>query len=388
MIRFSAQYFLLFALMAAFSPYLQVFLQSLGFSEREVGHLQGLLGLAGICGPMLLGRLADRVGHHKWILAAGLAAYAALLVPLAGPPGFATAAVLAAAIGFVLRPAIPLTDVLAAEALPDPVHQYGRVRAWGSGSFVLSLLAFRAFRLVDEGSPASMMRMMVLTAGLCIVSSFMLPDSRPSRVADAKADPAKAPARFVPAFWLFLLAAGAQRFGMAAYYSFFTLYLRETFAMKQAAWVWALGALVETPVMFFAGRAIRRFGLQRMLIASMLGASLRMAIYAFVPVLPVVLASQALHALTFGFFHGASIEFLRRAVPAERRGLAMALYMSLTLGVTAWLGSSLGGEIIERWGYPALFGSYALVPLAGVALMLAARRSFARACAEPAPTGA
>ena len=42
---------------------------------------------------------------------------------------------------------------------------------------------------------------------------------------------------------------------------------------------------------------------------------------------------QLLHSMTFGLFHAASIEFLRRKVPAARRGMAMALYMSLSLEI-------------------------------------------------------
>jgi len=384
MIRFSAHYFLLFTLMAAVYPYLQVFLRARGFSESELGHLQGFLWLAGMCGPIVMGRIADRFGRHKWFIAVGIAVFAFLMVPLNATASFAVAGVLMAAAGFSLRPALPLTDALAAAELPDPVHQYGKARAWGSGAFVLALLAFKVFGLVDEGSSTSMMRVMVLAAALCVASSLCLPASRAPSA--RRAEPGqKAVGHFDGVFWLFLLATATQRFGMTGYYSFFTLYLRDAFSMEQAAWVWALGALAETPVIFFAGRIIRRFGLQAMLIASMLAASARLAIYALVPVLGVVLASQVLHALTFGVFHGACIEFLRRKVPAERRGLAMALYMSLTLGLSAWLGSSLGGEIIERWGYRTLYGAYAVVPLAGVALMIAARRRFALVTEHGAP---
>lgn len=385
MIRFSVHYFLLFVSMAALVPYLQVFLQARGFDKAQIGYLQGVLALAGICGPMVLARVADRFGRHKWFIVGCFAGYIFLLLPMGVTTSAVAASILMAAIGFVNRPALPLTDALASAELPDPVHQYGRARAWGSASFVLSLFAFRLLGWVDEGSSASMMRMMVLTAWLCIASSMLLPDSgrppEPSRATEAE----KPHGHFATVFWLFLLATAAQRFGMAAYYSFFTLYLHDKLGMDKAAWVWALGAMVETPVVFFAGRLIRRFGLQTMLIAAMLGASARLAIYAFVPVLPVVLASQVFHALTFGCFHVASIEFIRRTVPVERRGMAMALYMSLALGVTASVGSGVGGVVIEQWGYKVLYGTYALAPLLGVAIMVAARRQFALASAKETP---
>ena len=175
-------------------------------------------------------------------------------------------------------------------------------------------------------------------------------------------------------FWLFIAAAATHQFGMSAYYSFFTLYLKDVFQMENAAWVWALGSAAEIPMLFYSGRIIRRFGLPAMLIVSMAAVSVRLAIYALTPVLWVVLLSQLLHSMAFGLFHGASIEFIRRKVPASRRGIAMAGYMSLAIGVPSWIGSSLGGEIIQRWSYAAMYLAYSAIPWIGIVLLTAARR--------------
>jgi len=367
MARFSIHYFLLFTVMAMMTPYFQVFLRAQHFSNAEVGYLQGVLALAGICGPLLISHLADRTGHRKAFIVLCLAAYGLLLLPLSATRAFWLAAVLVAGVGFAVRPIIPLTDTLTAGELADPVHQYGRVRIWGSLGFVVTLLAVRALKLVNEQSAASMVRGMLITAGLCLVSSVCLRERR--AVGHPQKAPAGPSAAFDSVFWLFVLAAGLQQWGMTAYYSFFTIYLQDAVGMKNAAWVWALGSAAEIPLLFFGGRIIRRFGLTAMLASSMAAASARLCTVALLPTLWVILPSQLLHALTFGAFHASSIEFLRRKVPAARRGTAMALYMSLSLALPGWIGSSLGGVIIEHWGYPVLYLSYAVPPLAGILLL-------------------
>jgi PPP family 3-phenylpropionic acid transporter len=90
---------------------------------------------------------------------------------------------------------------------------------------------------------------------------------------------------------------------------------------------------------------------------------------------------QLVHALVFGLFHPACIEFVRRSAPARRQGLAMALYTSLAIGVPSLVGSTLGGWVIEHWGYSALYLSYAAAPLIGVACLAATAKKMRLATA-------
>jgi PPP family 3-phenylpropionic acid transporter len=376
MIRFSVHYWMMFTLMATTFPYFQLFLRARGFTESQVGYLLGLTAMAGVCGAIVMGHLADRLGRRRPLMAVCLLAFAATLVPLGATDAFWAAAVLVVGLGFAWRTVIPLTDALASAELDDPTHQYGKVRVWGSIGFVATLLGIRAAKLVDEDSSASMMTTMLAGAGLCLISSLLLPE-RPHRHragAPAADGAAAAPRPFDGVFWLFLLVAAMHQWGMTAYYSFFTLFLRERVKLDQAAWVWAIGPASEVPLLFYGGRIIRRFGLTRMLIAAMAAVSARLIIFAFVPPLWVILPVQLLHAMCFGLFHVASIEFVRRKVPPARRGLAMALYMALALGLPNWLGSSLGGNVVERWGFAALFAAYAVAPVIGIALAFTARR--------------
>jgi MFS transporter, PPP family, 3-phenylpropionic acid transporter len=454
MVRFSLHYFMLFVLMATTFPYFQLFLRARGFSTPQVGYLQGLMALAGVCGPIVVGHLADRLGRRRGLIVACLAVFAALMIPLNATASLALAAVLVAGVGFTGRTTIPLADALASTELPDPAHQYGKVRIWGSIGFVLTLLGIRgaALRwpgLVSEQSSTSMMACMMVAAALCAASALFLPDhhrpaaglaqrtqrtQRSERVEEHHREgsrsttsslrpprplreesplpraghlqcpvpiprdspPPPAAGHFDLLFCLFLAAGATHQFGMSAYYSFFSLYLTDQFHMDQTAWVWAIGSAAEIPLLFYAGRLVRRFGLRAMLMAATAAVSIRLAIFSqvpagglalgglgLVPPLAIILPTQLLHALCFGLFHAASVEFVRRKVPRQRRGLAMALYASLAVGLPAWLGSSAGGQIVKDWGYGALFATYAAVPLLGLAcLALAGRR-----LNLPAPTG-
>jgi MFS transporter, PPP family, 3-phenylpropionic acid transporter len=373
MVRFAVHYFLLFTVMATVFPYFQLLLDSLGYSKFEVGLLQGVMGLAGVFGPLLTGALADAHGARRYTLGACLAVFILFLPLLLGVGALLPAAAVVALLGMSVRSTIPLTDALITGELSDPVHQYGRVRVWGSVGFAVVLSLIRVLDLADETSSRSMAICMIVAAGLCMVSSLTLPEHHARRRRSEGESPG--PMKLPPVFWLFLMAAGLHQFGMSAYYSFFTLYLREEVGMQSGAWVWGIGAAAEIPVLFFGGRIIRRTGLAAMLMASAAAVSVRLGLYAVSASLWVILPSQLLHAMAFGLFHAACIELIRRNVPAHARGRGMALYMSVAVALPYLVGSTLGGMIVGRWGYPALFGIYSVVPLIGIAISFAARRA-------------
>ncbi|MGD2174845.1 MAG: MFS transporter [Candidatus Brocadiaceae bacterium] len=375
MVRFSLHYFVLFAVFATVWPYFPAFLRSLGFSEAHVGYLQGLRMLAGVGGPLLVAWLSDRLGRRRLLIAASLIAFVLLIVPLASTSDFLPAALLAMGVGLALRTTIPLSDTLAATELRDPAHQYGKVRVWGSMGFISTLFAIRLFGLVDEQSAGSMMRAMLIAALAGLVVSRFLPERhKPPPGPDAAAGEGRG---FDALFWVFIGVVALQQLGMSGYYAFFTIYLQDELGMQQAAWVWAVASASEMPVLICAGLIIRRFGVFPMLLMACAAVSVRLAVYSLFPVLWAVLPAQLLHAAAFGMLHAAAIETIRRRAPAGRRAVAMSLYMSLAVALPLLVGSSIGGLVIERFGYLVLYGVYAVPPLLGMVLLAAAGRGLA-----------
>jgi len=64
-IRFGLTYFMFFAIYGIASPYLQVILRRIGYSNASVGMLLGLVELIGIAGPIVLARKADASGRFN-----------------------------------------------------------------------------------------------------------------------------------------------------------------------------------------------------------------------------------------------------------------------------------------------------------------------------------
>ena len=375
-VRVSARvnYFFLFISWAILSPYLQLYLKDRGISPSRIGLLLGCLELAGIAGPMLIGRLADRHTAYRGLLAACVLVSLAAFIPLELTTFFPVLVGCIIVMGFAYRTTVPLLDSHVSRLLVDPARQYGPLRAAGSVGFIFVSLLLQLTGLVSGDSSLAILVAFGVTALLAALAVTVLPPVPARPVvdpADARAEPRAPGSPFDRKFWAVIAVVFLGRFGIGAYYSFFSLYLKHAFPGSGVSLFWAIGTLAEIATMSFSGRLMARWGIRAMLIVSLAAISVRLCLFVATPSLAVLAGAQLLHALTFGTFHTAAMAYVNGATVRERRGAGMAIYNAMGIGLPSFLASVIGGALIETHGFAALFLSYATVPLLGVVILAA-----------------
>jgi len=366
-------FFAVFSVYGVTSPYLPVLVRGLGYGAALVGILLGLFELAGIAGPFLFGRLADRLGRYKPSLFLALALVAAAAIPLSliRNPFVSTLAIIVLAAG--LKSLIPLMDATATITLGSKGN-YGLVRAAGSVSFVFVALGLQYVPFMRPDKALNIGIWLIITAIVSMVALIFLPDSRPRPRAAHCPEPAELAGGKRKIMDAGLLAGFAVialgRLAMAPVVSFFSLFLVEEIRWDAVGLMWAISATSEIPVMIFSSRLIRRFGAPRLLAASVVAVAARLAVYALFPNPAGAVTGQLLHSLCFGLFHPAAVAFVSARVPPERRATGMALYLAFCIGIPTFLGSALGGWVVELAGYRVLFASFIVFALASTVLYL------------------
>lgn len=389
-------YALVFATYAVLTPYLPLYLGARGFGPSRIGLLLGCFELAGIAGPILVTLLADRLQRYRRFLALSLLASVACFLLLHASRSPALAFPLVIGLGFCYRSAIPLLDALFGRLLDDPARQYGLVRVAGSIGFLAASLALQLTGWVSGSRPETILAAFAALAVPAAFAAIVLPAvprsageaaaGRPTAAAD-RAGPTVPRDGFDRRFWTVIGVLFLARFGMSAYYSFFSLYLRDSLSAANVSAVWAVGAAAEVPLVLFSGRIIARFGVRATLAAAVAAITVRLALYGLLPFLAVVVPTQLLHALAFGALHTASVAYVNATIDASRRGLGMAVYNALSIGLASFVASGLGGYLVEAAGYRGLFLVYAGVPVLGLAVLaVRGRRLFDAAPARlPSP---
>jgi len=364
-----ANYVLLFASYAILTPYLQLYLKARGLPPSRIGLLLGMMELTGIGGPIILSHLADRKTAYRSVYFASLLLPVVAFVSLQLVSALPLYLVCIAIMGFSYRATVPLLDSLVGRILHDPARQYGGLRVAGSISFVGVSLFLQVSGVISGDSSLSILAAFGVAAGLAASAIWLIPAAPAGSAQEVRADSDDGDGLDAK-FWAVIGVVFLGRFGLGAYYSFFSLYLRDTFGLSSVSVLWAIGSMAEIPLVIFSGALIGRFGIRVLLIASLAAVSLRLALFVLAPSVLVVGFAQLLHAFTFGTFHTAAVAYVNGRVAPARRGMGMAIYNSVGGGLPTFLAAVLGGYVLEAHGYSSLFLLSSIVPLVGVIVLV------------------
>jgi PPP family 3-phenylpropionic acid transporter len=374
---FTVGFFCIYSV-ASLQPYLPLLLRAKGLSPSLTGILLGIFEAAGIVGPFAFGYFADRWGRYKPGLILTHILMFLCLIPLLlfrNPLLIAPCMVLFGA-GF--RSTFPLFDAITTINIGDSGN-YGKLRTAGSVSYILMMLFFQVSSLLRPDVPGSIILWFGITALAALISVLIIPadyTNTGSRSAQERSQPEAV--RSGKSFWSPLLIMGLiiialSRLAMTSVNSFFSLFMKEAVHWDALGIMFALSAGSEVPLMFLSQKLIRRFGPLPLLALSSLATTIRLTIYALLPFKGWIILAQLLHSLCYGVFYPAGIAFITACVPPERRGLGMSLYLSIGNGLPTFIGTILGGFIIEHLGYSAMFGVFAVFPLISLGLYLLMR---------------
>jgi PPP family 3-phenylpropionic acid transporter len=364
-------YFFYFATVGAFSPYFSLYLQSLAFSPRQIGEFTAVLLGTKMLAPYVWGWLADLTGKRL-----GVARWAGLLAAL----GFAAVALartypslmLALFVySFFWNAGLPKFEAATMDHLRGLTHRYGRIRLWGSVGFILAASVLGPL-LQGGGMRWFPVAVLILLSAMWLAMLGLREPTVVRSKLDTELDSVAA-VLLQPAVIFLLLGGFLMQASHGAYYAFFSIYAADLgYGRSAVGLLWSIGVLAEIGVFLGMPRWLPNFGAVRLFQVSLLLATLRWLLIAFVADHPVMLIfAQLLHAATFGLFHASAIELVHRHFPAALRGRGQALYSSLSFGAGGALGSLAAGYLWKAWPGHWIFALSAFIAGLGFLLALA-----------------
>jgi PPP family 3-phenylpropionic acid transporter len=369
-VRFALFYVATFLFVGVYVPFWPVWLASRGLSAEEIAVVVAVTTWLRAIGPPLVADAADRRGE-RWRVIIGL-----LVATLLSYPLFALAEglwpILAVTVltTLVHSSIFPLVDNLVMLSAHERGFDYGRVRLWGSLSFIAAAAGSGA--LIATRSPDLLLWLMVGVIALALCTAVPLPRTRPP-----PARSVRGPARTLLAnrvILVFLACVGLIQASHAAYYGFGTLHWRAAgYSEEVIGALWAEGVVVEIVLFAFSGAIVARLGPKALLAAAIAAAIARWTVTGATTHVVALVLAQALHGLTFGAAHIAAMHFLLRAVPVELSGTAQSLYAGPGVAVTTGIAVIVAGWLFPSGGGSAFYAMTATAILAGVAWLALVR---------------
>jgi len=366
--NFIPSFVMAFTVFAVITPYLAIMVRGLGYSPFWVGILLGIFEGSAIAGPFLFGYWADKIGNFRIPIIVSCVFPVITAIPLVRFINPVVSAFLLAAMAFGFRSTTSLLDSITTVRIGKS-GDYGKIRACGSIGFIVFLLFLQYTPFLKPDNSKNIAFWIVITSLVVTIYMFFLPHSLFDSI-EHEHDKNDGSGKGIPLLSVYFLGGFAIiflcRFAMSSVYTYFPLYLTESLRWNAVGIMFALSSLSEVPIMFISVKLLRRFGALPLLAVSAGGIALRLLLWALFPNKPVIIAAQLLHALCFGTYHPAAVQFISSVFPAKKRGIGMPVYLALGSGLPALLGNMTGGVIVEGLGYRPLFAIYAGTAAAAV----------------------
>lgn len=346
-LRLSLFYAAFFLSNGVLVPFWPVWLASRGLSPAELGVLFAIGQWVGIAATPVIGTVADHSGNPRRVMLI-LAAVAMAGFLLCFPAqGFAALVALNALLAASLGTLIPVGDSLAISATQQGRADYGRVRMWGTITFIVATLL--GGRILSGRAPDVVLDLVVPLTALNVGGCLLLPRGATHFASGITRSSAWRLMR-TRRYLVFLAAMTLISASHIVYYAFGSLrWQAQGFSNTTIGWLWAEGAAAEAVFLFWGARAVARYGPARLMALGAASGAVRWIVLGLTGDLRLLVLAQLLHAGTVGAVMLGSMHYLGRSIPPAQAATGQAI----TNAVVAAIGASVFMPLVG-----ALYGAY------------------------------
>ncbi|WP_407050441.1 MFS transporter [Methyloraptor flagellatus] len=370
--RIATIYVATFLTFGIYIPFFPVFLAGRGLDATAIAVIVAAPMALRVATVSFLGTIVDRSTDRRRVLVVynGIALLAFLLVWPANSPLAMLLAMLATALFW--NAVNPTNDAIASVIARREKRDYGRMRVWGSISFVVANVVGGA--VLARTSPEAVYWMMLGGFVLQFAAAFLAPHLPPAADAPVTREPFSAGLKLLGGDWRFvgmLLGASMMQGAHALLYGFSSLHWRaQGYSGDAVGLLWALGVAGEV-TLFFLGRPLTGpLGARGLLVFGGLAGVIRWSASPLAESLPFWSGLQLLHAFSFAATHLGVMQGIATTAPERHAATAQGLYLAIS-GLVMTLATLASGPLYQRFGGGGFLGM-AVLAAVGTGVVLAA----------------
>ena len=360
--------------------------KTLHFDGAQIGSFYATMGIASLFMPAVMGVIADRWVQAQRLLGVSHIVAALLMIAASYQDSYQTLYPLVLLSVMFYMPTIALSNTVAYNALNkanlDTVKAFPPIRIWGTIGFICAMWAVDLTGWKDVAFQLNFSAILGIVLGLY---SLTLPacDINRNVKANSWIDTLglRAFALFkekkMAIFFLFSMMLGmslqitnAFADGYIAGFGNVEVYGEQylnTFGVKHSTMLISLSQISETLCILLIPFCLKRFGIKNVMLISMFAWVLRFGLLgAGNPGTGVWLfiLSMIVYGVAFDFFNISGSLFVDKETVPSIRASAQGVFMIMTNGFGAFIGSYVAGWVVDEWGWPIswyIFAGYALV---------------------------
>lgn len=367
-------------------------LNAKGWTFPQFGAIFSTLALASLFMPAITGIIADKWMNAEKLYGILHILYGAVLfyVPAVDDPNTLYYVIFGAMICYM--PTISLSNSIAYTILKgggfDVVKVFPPIRVWGTIGFIVAMWMTN---LTGSKANANQFYIGAIAAVLLGLYSFSLPKCPPPKSISKDAGiieqlGLKAFKLFgnykMALFLLFSMMLGAalqltNMYGDSFLSGFEAVpAYKDSFVVKYSTIILSISQMSETLFILTIPFFLKRFGIKIVMLFAMFAWVLRFGLFGYGDPTAfgtgLIVLSCVVYGMAFDFFNISGSLFIETTTDHSIRSSAQGLFMMMTNGVGAWLGSTISGYVIGKYFVAAngtrdwhniwlCFAAYALV---------------------------
>jgi NHS family xanthosine MFS transporter len=334
----------------------------------QFGLVFGTMGIASLFMPTLTGIIADRWINAEKLYGLLHLLYGAVLfcIPMVSTPDIFIYVMLLAMCFYM--PTIALSNSISYTGLKlnngDVVKDFPPIRVWGTIGFIAAMWITNL-----TGNKATEYQFYIAGLGAVLLGlyAFTLPPCKPQRLTEEKStltetlglEAFKLFGNYkIALFFIFSMFLGGALQLTNAYgdvfldeFKHFPKYAK-SFVVEYSTIIMSISQISETLFILAIPFFLKRFGIKRVMLISMIAWVLRFGLFAYgdpMGNLWMIILSCVVYGMAFDFFNISGSLFVESNTPSKIRSSAQGIFMMMTNGVGAILGSFTSGWAIDRY---------------------------------------
>lgn len=339
-----------------------------GWTGAQFGAIFSTLGLSSLFMPALTGIIADKWLNAEKVYGILHIFYGLILlyVPQVNDPETLFYVIFGAMICYM--PTISLSNSIGYTVLKnnnfDVIKVFPPIRVWGTIGFIVAMWITN---LTGSKANANQFYIAAVMAIVLGIYSFTLPKCPPQK--SISEDASFVEQLGLNAFKLF----GTYKMALFFIFSMFlggalqltNMYgdsfiddfknvpeYADSFVVKYSTIIMSISQISETLFILAIPFFLKRFGIKMVMLFSMLAWVLRFGLFGFgnpAEGLWMIILSCIIYGMAFDFFNISGSLFVETTTDSKIRSSAQGLFMMMTNGLGAYLGSKISGHVIDSY---------------------------------------
>lgn len=340
-----------------------------GWTGAQFGAIFSTLAISSLFMPALTGIIADKWMNAEKLYGILQILYGVVLffVPQVNDPDTLYYVIFAAMICYM--PTISLSNSISYTILKsnnfDVVKVFPPIRVWGTIGFIVALWTTN---LTGSKANANQFIIAAVAAIALGIYAFTLPKCPPQRSISKDAslmeqlglNAFKLFSKYKMAlFFIFSMFLGAalqltNMYGDSFLDDFRKMpeYGPESFVVKYSTIIMSISQISETVFILTIPFFLKKFGIKKVMLFSMIAWVLRFGLFSYgnpADGLWMIILSCIVYGMAFDFFNISGSLFVETTTSPTIRSSAQGLFMMMTNGVGAYMGSKVSGYVIDRY---------------------------------------